>query len=71
MQSILIHTTDSLAIINGEQLKLGQKVAGMRLVKIAENEVVLLAGGERRTLKLFPGVMKQVARVPGIPQSRR
>jgi hypothetical protein len=47
------------AIISGERLALGQKIRGLRLVRIGETEVVLLDGSERRTLKLYPGVQKK------------
>jgi hypothetical protein len=59
LQSVLIHPDMRSAIISGEHVMLGQKVAGQRLVKVAETEVVLLNGAERRTLKLFPGVDKR------------
>jgi hypothetical protein len=61
LQSVLIHPDTSSAIISGEHVQLGQKLGTMRLVKVAETEVVLLDGAERRTLKLFPGVEKRPA----------
>lgn len=61
LQSVLIFPDARSAIINGEHVLLGQKVGSLRLVKVAETEVVLLNGGERRTLKLFPGVDKRPA----------
>ena len=59
LESVLIHPDSRLAIISGERLALGQKIRGLRLVRIGEAEVVLLDGGERRTLKLYPGVQKK------------
>jgi len=59
LQSVLIFPDARSAIISGEHVLLGQKVGRLRLVKIAESEVVLLNGDERRTLKLFPGVDKR------------
>lgn len=59
LESVLIHPDSRLAIISGERLALGQKIRGLRLVRIGETEVVLLDGGERRTLKLYPGVQKK------------
>ena len=56
---MLIYPDSRSAIISGERLTLGQKIRGLRLVRIGETEVVLLDGGERRTLKLFPGVQKK------------
>ena len=61
LQSVLIYPDARSAIISGEHVLLGQKVRGLRLVKVAETEVVLLSGSERRTLKLFPGVDKRPA----------
>ena len=61
LESVLIHPDLRTAIISGERLMLGQKIRGMRLVRIGETEVVLLEGGERRTLKLYPGVQKKPA----------
>jgi MSHA biogenesis protein MshK len=59
LESVLIHPDTRIAIINGERLRLGQKIRGLRLVRIADSEVVLLEGSERRTLKLYPGVRKK------------
>ena len=59
LQSVLIFPDARSAIISGERVLLGQKVGRLRLVKVAESEVVLLNGDERRTLKLFPGVDKR------------
>jgi hypothetical protein len=59
LESVLIHPDMRSAIISGERLALGQKIRGLRLVRIGETEVVLLDGSERRTLKLYPGVQKK------------
>jgi hypothetical protein len=61
LESVLIHPDARTAIISGERVALGQKIRGLRLVRIADTEVVLLDGAERRTLKLFPGVQKKPA----------
>ena len=67
LESVLIHPDSRIAIISGERLALGQKIRGLRLVKIADTEVVLLDGGERRTLKLYPSAQKKLA-LPNRPQ---
>jgi MSHA biogenesis protein MshK len=67
LESVLIHPDSRIAIISGERLALGQKIRGLRLVKIADTEVVLLDGGERRTLKLYPSAQKKLAS-PNRPQ---
>jgi hypothetical protein len=58
LQSVIISETNRSAIISGEHVALGGKIAGARLVKVSEAAVVLLTGGDRRTLKLFPSVQK-------------
>lgn len=60
LQSVLIYPDTRSAIISGEHVWLGQKLdGGLRLVKVAETEVVLLDGAQRRTLKLFPSSEKR------------
>ena len=58
LQSVLISQSARLAIISGELVGVGGKVAGGRLVKVSETEVVLQQGTTRKTLKLYPGVDK-------------
>jgi hypothetical protein len=65
LESVLIHPDVRSAIISGERLTLGQKIRGLRLIRIGGTEVVLLDGGERRTLKLYPGVQKKPAAAAG------
>jgi MSHA biogenesis protein MshK len=59
LESVLIHPHARSAIISGERVALGQKIRGVRVVRIADTEVVLLDGGARRTLKLYPSVQKK------------
>ncbi len=59
LESVRISADSRSAIINGEHVQIGQRVRGLRLVRVSENEVVVLEGGQRRTLKLFPGVNKK------------
>jgi MSHA biogenesis protein MshK len=61
LQSVLIFPDARSAIISGEHVLLGQKIGGQRLVKVAETEVVLLNGAERRILRLFPSAEKRPA----------
>ena len=61
LQSVLIFPDVRSAIISGEHVSLGEKIGGLRLVKVSETEVVLLDGGIRHTLKLFPGVEKRLS----------
>jgi hypothetical protein len=71
LQSILMRARQRSAIINGEHVMLGQKIGSMRVVKIDDSEVTLLGGGERRTLKLFPGVEKRAVGTQKLSESSR
>lgn len=46
------------AVINGEVVQLGGKVGEARLVKVAEDHVVLLSAEGRETLRLMPAAEK-------------
>src|SRR5689334_14917903 len=59
LESVLIHPDQRSAIISGERVTLGQKIRGLRVVRIEGAQVLLLGGGEQRTLKLYPGVQKK------------
>ena len=59
LQSVLIAPDIRSAIISGELVQIGEKIGGQRLVRVSETEVVLLEGGVRHTLKLFPGLEKR------------
>jgi MSHA biogenesis protein MshK len=59
LQSIRISAESRSAMINGEHVQIGQRVGGLRLIRVSESEVVVLEGGQRRTLKLYPGVNKK------------
>jgi len=61
LQSVIISQAERSAIISGVHVKLGERVGSAQLVKISEAEVVVLVGGRRQTLKLFPGVRKTEA----------
>ena len=60
LQSVLIAPERSIAIIDGRQVGIGDRVGEATLVSIAPTEVVLRRGAEHETLKLFPsGVEKR------------
>jgi MSHA biogenesis protein MshK len=73
LQSILVSDSRHIAIINGQMLKIGDKVGDNRIIKITESEVVLRSGKDLQVLKLFPGVEKQksLANTPGKAQVGR
>lgn len=59
LQSVLISPRRKEAIISGQTVKLGDKVGEAKVVRIAEDEVVLRSGKELQTLKLFPNIEKR------------
>jgi MSHA biogenesis protein MshK len=61
LQSVIIAEDRRSAIISGEHVLLGGKIGAARLVKVSEGSVVLMIGGNRRRLELFPTVEKHRA----------
>lgn len=59
LQSILISPHRKAAIIDGKTVLLGERFEGGVLVGIGEGEVTVRTGGELKTLRLFPGVIKR------------
>lgn len=56
LQTILIAPRPGgrqLAMIDGEAVRVGDTVQGARVVRIADNEVVLVRGAERQVLRLY------------------
>lgn len=47
-----------LALINGQLLKVGEEIAGRRLLRIGDAEVMLQAGDQKETVRLAPAVEK-------------
>lgn len=60
LQSVLVSPGRVSAIINGQTVKLGDKLGEAKVVKIGESEVVLRDGKGEQTLKLFPGLEKRL-----------
>lgn len=60
LQSVLISAGRRVAVISGQTVQTGGKVGDARVIRIAENEVVLANGKDLQTLKLFPGIEKQL-----------
>lgn len=63
LQSVYISPRQRLAIINGKQFELGDKVGNARLVEINEHGVVLQGSEGRRVMEVFPAIKKQPSRV--------
>lgn len=60
LQSIIIRKTGQrAALINGEVVELGGKVGDAKLVKIAEDRVVLKGPEGEQTLRLMPAAEKK------------
>lgn len=49
-----------LAVIGGQELAVGERYQGARVVRITESEVVLRWGAEVTVLKLYPHVEKRL-----------
>lgn len=63
LQSVYISPKQRLAIINGKQFELGDKVGNAKLVEINEHGVVLQGSEGRRVMEVFPAIKKQSSRV--------
>lgn len=59
LQSVLISSGRRVAVISGQNVKLGEKFGDARVVKITESEVVLKNGKDTQILKLFPDIEKR------------
>lgn len=60
LQSVLVSSGRTIAIISGKTVKVGDKFGDADVVKISESEVVLRSGKRVQTLKLFPGLEKRL-----------
>lgn len=61
LQSVLVSPVRNVAIISGLTVRTGEKFGDARVTKITESEVTLSGSNGVQTLKLFPGVEKDVA----------
>lgn len=59
LQSVLIASGRSEAIISGQTVRLGEKFGDAQVIKITDTEVVLRNGKELQTLRLFPSIEKR------------
>jgi len=64
LESVLIAPDRRVAVIGGQQVRLGEKFGDGRVVRITESEVVIRTADGTQTLKLFPEVEKR-------PRARR
>jgi len=54
LESVLIAPDRRIAVIDGQQVTLGARIAGGEVVRITETEVVIRGAERLETLKLFP-----------------
>jgi MSHA biogenesis protein MshK len=59
LQSVLIASGRSEAIISGQTVRLGEKFGDAQVIKITDTEVVLRNGKDLQTLRLFPSIEKR------------
>ncbi|MDO8925759.1 MAG: hypothetical protein Q7U94_02470 [Sideroxyarcus sp.] len=57
LRTILISPDRRSAVINGQQVPLGGKVGGERLMAVCEDSVVLQGADGRHEVSLYPGVV--------------
>ena len=60
LESVLIAPDRRIAVISGQQYRMGDKYGEGRVVRITESEVAIRNGEAVEVLKLFPGVDKRV-----------
>ena len=59
LESVLIAPDRRIAVISGQQVRLGGKVGEGKVVRITESEVVISSASGSETLKLLPDAVKQ------------
>lgn len=64
LQSVLISPGRRVAVISGQTVRVGDKVAEARVVRISETEVQLDDGKEIKILKLYPPIGKRIGYMP-------
>lgn len=62
LQSVLIAPGRSVAVVDGEMVRVGSWLGDARVVKIDESGVVLRGSGRTETLRLLPDVKKTGSR---------
>ena len=60
LESVLIAPDRRVAVISGQQVRLGEKFGDGRVVRITASEVVIRNGEATETLKLFPEAEKRL-----------
>lgn len=60
LESVLIAPDRRVAVISGQQVRLGEKFGDGHVVRITEGEVVIRSGEGTETLKLLPEAERQL-----------
>ena len=60
LESVLIAPDRRVAVISGQQVRLGEKFGEGKVVRITESEVVIRSGEGTATLKLLPEAEKRL-----------
>jgi hypothetical protein len=68
LQSVLIAPGRSVAVIDGETVKVGSRVGDAKVVRIDETGVTLAQSGKTEILTLFPDAKKSGPRESGSGQ---
>lgn len=73
LQSVLISPKRMEAIVSGKTVRVGDRVGEARVVRIAENEIILRIGKDLEVLKLFPDIEKRsgLSRIDARADNRR
>ncbi len=59
LESVLLSPQRKLAVISGQEVRLGERLGDGRVVRITPTEVAIQRGGEVEVLKLFPDYQKR------------
>ena len=65
LESVLIAPDRRVAVINGQQVVVGARIAGGEVVRISETEVVIRGNDRSQTLKLLPEARRPAEKKKG------
>jgi MSHA biogenesis protein MshK len=61
LESVLIAPDRRIAVINGQAVRVGQRIGDARVLRITETEVALREGASTQILKLYPAAERHPA----------
>ena len=62
LESVLIAPDRRIAVINGQQVVVGTRIAGGQVLRITESEVIIRGAESEQTLKLVPDTARTPAK---------